>query len=745
MKHSLVVFVLLVLSAAACGDNTPTKAEHPVPVPPGAEPAVAHGDHTAPGDQVAPPPAKPALLAEPRLDLTANQVRFHLYDKGLVIPVGGEGIDLYALDYKRSWGDVMTVQDVETMENPKPGGPETGRKLKKGASLIAPWPGGAGQIAIRFRAMTMTVRVDGKVVKTAIGGNPGVAWGTVTFDLPATLSAGDHRFSFDAKSNEGPPLIESVELIPAAGAGAATPCAGEPLPRSALAADGALGGWPRLDLMTEIPTANGYLAVTPTGGGAAAITARVEGEADSRTLWSGTADGGERVVDLAPIAGKLVALSFTGGCSTRWTKAAIAVAARDVPAAAAPVKNVILIVIDTLRGDRVAAMGATRVETPRFTALAAKGVAFRRHQSMAPSSPPSHASIQTGQIPRVHGVTGDDGQMKPDAPILSRILHDAGLWTGYVGDNDFAMGRFKKLAAWDEAHTPTFEGKGLDCVAVFEGALALVKKARAANQRYFISVLPIQPHEPYRYHEGITEKYFPGPFPKPVGKRVVDLGRFKKRGLTDTQWDQLRGLYDGEVTYVDSTCYPVLEDGLAELGALDDTAIILTSDHGEGMGERNNNVGHAYSLNRELIAVPLIIVAPGLAPRTIDTATSAADIAPTVLDLLGFPVDPRMQGASLLPLARTGDAIPRVIASEYGRAYALRGAHWRYMVGYDDKGVLYDIDADPIETKDAGRDAPIALRYLRDAAGLYLAHRNDWRATTWGTLADLAPGGPLAK
>jgi len=143
--------------------------------------------------------------------------------------------------------------------------------------------------------------------------------------------------------------------------------------------------------------------------------------------------------------------------------------------------------------------------------------------------------------------------------------------------------------------------------------------------------------------------------------------------------------------------------------------------------------------------VPLIIVAPGLAPRTIDTVTSAADIAPTVLDLLGVPVDPRMQGASLLPLARTGDAIPSVVASEYGRAYAIRGAHWRYMVGYDDKGVLYDIAADPVETKDVSADAPLALRYLRDAAGLYLAHRTEWRAPTWGTLADLAAGGPLAK
>jgi len=256
-------------------------------------------------------------------------------------------------------------------------------------------------------------------------------------------------------------------------------------------------------------------------------------------------------------------------------------------------------------------------------------------------------------------------------------------------------------------------------------------------------VLPIQPHAPYRYHEGITEKYFPGPWPKPVGKRAANQGAIKKRGLTDLQWQQYRGLYDGEVEYVDSTCFAILVDGLARLGATDDTAVLVTSDHGEGMGERGRNTGHAYSLNRELISVPLIVASPGLAPAVIDTATSAADVAPTVLDLLGVAPDPRMQGASLVALARTGDAIARVVASEYGRSYALRGARWRYLVGYDDRGALYDLDADPAETRDVAATAPIALRYLRGAAGLYLEYRTAWHAAEWGNLANVT-GGPLA-
>ena len=86
-----------------------------------------------------------------------------------------------------------------------------------------------------------------------------------------------------------------------------------------------------------------------------------------------------------------------------------------------------------------------------------------------------------------------------------------------------------------------------------------------------------------------------------------------------------------------------------------------------------------------------------------------------------------------------------MVASEYGRSFALRAARWHLVIGYDGKGELFDPVADPAEQDDRSRSAPIALRYLRDAAGLYLAHRADWHAATWGALNDLAPGNPLGS
>ena len=257
-----------------------------------------------------------------------------------------------------------------------------------------------------------------------------------------------------------------------------------------------------------------------------------------------------------------------------------------------------------------------------------------------------------------------------------------------------------------------------------------------------MSLLPIEPHVAYRFHDGITERYHAGPWGPTFKKKVTGahLGRIKSLHLGPADWDQLRALYDGEVTHFDR-CYGALEDGLAAAGVLDRTAIVITSDHGEGLGERGGRAGHAYGLNRELVATPLIVVG-GVAAARVTVPTSNLDLAPTILALLGLPADPRMQGQSVLPLAAQRTK-PAVVASEYGKSYALRAGRWHLVVGYAGDQHLYDVAIDPDENDDRAAASPIALRYLRDAAGLYLAHRARWHTATWGTLADLAPGNPL--
>jgi len=121
--------------------------------------------------------------------------------------------------------------------------------------------------------------------------------------------------------------------------------------------------------------------------------------------------------------------------------------------------------------------------------------------------------------------------------------------------------------------------------------------------------------------------------------------------MTPARWQQLRGLYDGEVEYFDQ-CFGTLVDGLATRGLRDDTAVILLADHGEGFFE-HGSLGHAYGHWFEVTQVPLVLWVPGLTDKeiTVDTTVSHVDVAPTILDLMGLPPEPRMQGQSLLPMA----------------------------------------------------------------------------------------------
>ena len=182
-------------------------------------------------------------------------------------------------------------------------------------------------------------------------------------------------------------------------------------------------------------------------------------------------------------------------------------------------------------------------------------------------------------------------------------------------------------------------------------------------------------------------------------------------------------------------CFGQLVDGLEEAGLADSTAIVLTSDHGEGMFE-HGRMGHAFGHYAELANVPLVLYVPGLepdGPRKLDVVTNHIDIAPTVLELMGVEPSDAIQGQSVLPMAlRQGPWTPRVVSLEYGKSYALRALRWKFIVEYDGTESLYDLQTDPTEQNDLIESNPFVLRYMRDMAGFFLEHRKPWRMSTWG-------------
>src|SRR5690606_11122595 len=220
-----------------------------------------------------------------------------------------------------------------------------------------------------------------------------------------------------------------------------------------------------------------------------------------------------------------------------------------------PYQHAILVVVNALRSDRLEVYGKTRVQTPRMTAWAREGVVFLNNQAASPSSPPSHGSIQTGMIPRVHGVTGHTAQLAPGTPMISMQVVDAGIAAGYYGNNAFGMVRLQKPGRWTEFRQPAQDGLGIDCTALIPEMLKFADAQVKAGKRFFISSLPYEPHVPYRYHPQISDRYFDGPWGDKVGKTVTgdDLGAISsgRKKLSDRELAQLVALYDGEVEYFD--------------------------------------------------------------------------------------------------------------------------------------------------------------------------------------------------
>lgn len=724
MLRSLLPIVIL---AAAC---TPSLASEPR-----AEPQPFERDEAPPPteQQARPEPAAPPVkLADaPTVDLYANQHRWHMYREGLVVPFASEGIRKYSHEYRAPLGEV-----VQHAGHP-------GRVLARSkVRLRFPWTGEERAVLrVHAHGLAAKQRFRFSVNGTRLGGvaEHSDRWGQSLVQIPAKLlTDGENEIVLEASTSakvggtRSYGLLHSVEIVPQRAAEMSMPALTPAIPDRR-----ALGGVPKLRLYQEIPR-NAWLSFEPSGaaGTAFRISAHPHGK-DPLVLLETKATDRARTeyVDLAPIAGQLVVLELES--DGEWGAPKIALKAQK-PAAAKTFDNAILLVVDALRSDRLALYGPTRVQTPRFTGSGSHAAVFLHNQAASPSSPPSHASIQTGMIPRVHGVTGDRGQIKAKTPMISSQLAAAGVVTAYVGNNSFGMSRLRKAGNWNVFRSPISEGKGADCTALVDELLKFVADQKKAGKRFFVSALPFEPHTPYRYHDGITDKYHPGPWEKPVGKYVDgyllnDVVSGKKK-LDDGQWAQLKALYDGEVEHMDR-CFGQLEDGLAELGLRDDTAIVLTSDHGEGMFE-HERLGHAYGHFAELSNVPLVVYAPGLVaegPLEVPVVSGHLDVAPTVLALMGVEPAPQIQGDDLIPLIRAGgEWTPRVASLEYGRSYALRSAGWKLIVDYSERERLFDQVADPLEQTDLSDSDFMALRYLRDVSGFFLAHRADWRNSEWG-------------
>ncbi len=337
--------------------------------------------------------------------------------------------------------------------------------------------------------------------------------------------------------------------------------------------------------------------------------------------------------------------------------------------------NVLLITLDTTRADHLPVYGYKNVKTPGLDRLAETSLIFDDAIAQVPLTLPSHTSILTGQLPIGHGVRDNEGYLvDPKITSLAAILKTGGYATAafvsaFVLDSRFGLNQgfdsyFDRFDAYREVNRDEIQRNAEETEAEVEKWLPANK-----DKRFFCWVHFYDPHEPYDPPEPYASTY-------------------------------ASNRYDGEIAYMDRSVGKLLAK-LEDLKLADRTLVIVTGDHGEGLGEHDETT-HAMLLYSTTLRVPLLIKVPGGTQKRIPGIVRHIDVAPTILDLLGFPPSSTMQGSTLVPLVNGTETTRRVAYSE--SLYAQFHYGWsplksittdKYAFIDSPKAELFDRKADP--------------------------------------------------
>ncbi len=349
--------------------------------------------------------------------------------------------------------------------------------------------------------------------------------------------------------------------------------------------------------------------------------------------------------------------------------------------------NVLLITIDTLRYDRVSILSDRYVKTPHLDALARQSAVFTHAYAHDPLTRPSHTNILTGTTPLYHGVSDNPGfklesRFETLAELLKANGHKTAAFVGaFVLDSRFGLDQGFDLYnadSWTPEHEE-FDVVERTADQVVDQAMDWIGHQR---EKWFSWVHVFDPHDPYTPPEPFRTEYQNDP-------------------------------YSGEVAFVDAQLGRLF-DFLRDRGLLEKTVIIVTADHGEAFGEKEE-FRHGFFAYNNTLHVPLFLFVPGAAPAMVGENACHIDIFPTVCDLLGLPVPDFVQGESLLPLIAGGKRRKAMIYFEsMAPSMNMGGAPLSGFIRGNQKFIdqpvkeVYDLAADPAEDRNLVSSADVA-------------------------------------
>ena len=421
-----------------------------------------------------------------------------------------------------------------------------------------------------------------------------------------------------------------------------------------------------------------------------------------------------------------VAAALLAGCRQQATAPPVEVQPLPTPS------RIFFITVDTLRADHLGAYGYPRATSPNLDRLAAEGVLFRRAIAQWPKTTPSFGSIFTGQYPQTNGMTHRAARgLYESFETLAEMLQGAGYFTAAVISNPV----LRKSLGWDQGFDKywqswkTDEDLGSDSVKYREvinaqrvNSMAPYLLERVSpHERSFVWIHYSDPHTPY-----LLPPETPNPFlgdEYDVGDEQVPEDLAAKLRIGDeTRLGFYVAQYDANVLEADRAIGEILQIA-DDRGLLENALVIITSDHGEAMGEHDSYFRHGPLPYNTGSHVPLIFYYPGVIEggQVVETPVEMIDLYPTLAEIVSGEPPAEIEGTSLVPLlrdpSRMSDSEDHAYAfSEAGQPLSLRhyyrsiqDGRWKlvYHPATSEDGEeapvlfeLYDLEADPLELTD---------------------------------------------
>jgi len=378
--------------------------------------------------------------------------------------------------------------------------------------------------------------------------------------------------------------------------------------------------------------------------------------------------------------------------------------AEDPKATSTAPLNVVVITLDTCRADALGVYGQPLPTSPRIDALAADGLLFEHAVSSAPSTFPSHSSLFTGKEPYAHGARSNLGYELAEGNVtLAEVLNSRGYVTGaQIAAPVLARGR-KLEQGFDSYVDPGKTETVLEKLdAAEKGRFRLTRDAEEITEQglAFLRANSQRPFLLWLHYFDIHRPYDPPP-------------EFLQRIPGSP--------YHAEVARVDDAVGRIADE-IERLGIRKHTLVVVTADHGEGLGEHGEE-SHSFFVYDSTVRVPLVLWGADVVPRgaRADTVVRLVDVAPTVLDLVGAPTPPGIQGVSLRPLLGEperdlsllgyGESIEPATTFGASPLRFVRYGRWKYIHKLIPE--LYDVETDPSELNDLAASQPEVVAEMR--------------------------------